>query len=92
MRVFVAGATGALGVPVVQLLVADGHEVVGLTRSPSRASMVAKFGARPAIGNALDPESMNAAVVSSAPDAVIHALTAIPKRGPMQASDLKATN
>ena len=54
--------------------------------------MVAKFGARPVIGNALDPESMNAAVVSSAPDAVIHALTAIPKRGPMQASDLKATN
>ena len=92
MRVFVAGATGALGVPVVRLLVADGHEVVGLTRSPSRASMVAKFGARPVIGNALDPESMNAAVVSSAPDAVIHALTAIPKRGPMQASDLKATN
>ena len=56
MRVFVAGATGALGVPVVRLLVADGHEVVGLTRSPSRASMVAKLGARPVIGNALDLE------------------------------------
>ena len=43
MRVFVAGATGALGVPVVRLLVADGHEVVGLTRSPSRASIVTKL-------------------------------------------------
>jgi len=92
MRVFVAGATGALGVPVVRVLVADGHEVVGLTRSPSRASIVAKLGARPVIGNALDPESINAAVLSSAPDAVIHALTAIPKRGPLRASDLKATN
>ena len=92
MRVFVAGATGALGVPVVRLLVADGHEVVALTRSPSRASIVAKLGARPVIGNALDPESINAAVLSSAPDAVIHALTAIPKRGPLRASDLKATN
>ena len=51
MRVFVAGATGALSLPVIRLRVADGHEVVGLTRSPSRVSIIAKLRARPVIRN-----------------------------------------
>jgi nucleoside-diphosphate-sugar epimerase len=92
MKVFVAGATGALGVPLVRLLVADGHHVVGLTRSSRRARLITELGASPAIADALDPRSIREAVLSAAPDAVIHALTAIPKRGRLWVRDFKRTN
>lgn len=92
MRVLVAGAAGALGSRVVRRLVAGGHEVVGLTRTGTHAAKIAQFGARVIVGDALIASVVDAAVASASPEAVVHALTAIPKRGPLRASDLKPTN
>lgn len=93
MRVFVAGGGGALGTHVVRHLVVDGHEVIGFTRSPAHAEVVTELGAaRSIVGDALNASGVHAALETTRPDAVIHALTAIPKRGPWRASDLKRTN
>ncbi len=93
MKVFVAGAAGALGSHVVRRLSRDGHEVVGFTRTPAHAEIVTQSGgAQAIIGDALDPFSVRSALEKTKPEAVIHALTAIPKRGPWRASDLKPTN
>jgi 2-alkyl-3-oxoalkanoate reductase len=92
MRVFVAGATGALGLPLVRRLVATGHEVVGLTRSQTKAGFLRDLGARATVGDALDASALRAAVVESRPDAVVHALTALPPRGPFRVSELEPTN
>jgi nucleoside-diphosphate-sugar epimerase len=78
MRVFVAGATGVIGRALVPLLVEAGHDVVGLARSVGRAAEVERLGAEAALGDALDRDSMLAAVAGARPDAVVHQLTAIP--------------
>jgi 2-alkyl-3-oxoalkanoate reductase len=80
VRVFVAGATGAIGRPLLALLVADGHEVTGMTRSPERAAVVRAAGAEPVVADALDADAVTTAVRQSRPDAVVHQLTAIPQR------------
>jgi uncharacterized protein YbjT (DUF2867 family) len=66
MRVFVAGATGAIGRPLVPRLVAAGHEVVGMTRSPERAERLRADGAEAAIAEALDAKALHEAVVDAA--------------------------
>ena len=81
MNVFVAGATGALGRQLVPMLVADGHEVTGMTRSPRKQEALRELGARPAVADALDPEAVARAVAEAEPDAVIHELTAIDTSG-----------
>jgi nucleoside-diphosphate-sugar epimerase len=91
MRIFVAGATGALGVPVVRQLTSDGHTVIGLAKTKQRTSRIESLGAKAVIGDALDAESLRKSVAAARPDAVVHALTAIPDRGPMRAFDLDAT-
>jgi 2-alkyl-3-oxoalkanoate reductase len=58
IRVFVAGATGALGRALVPQLVARGHEVVGMTRSASKQDLVRSLGARPVVVDALDPDAV----------------------------------
>jgi nucleoside-diphosphate-sugar epimerase len=78
MKVFVAGATGALGKQLVPQLVAKGHEVTGMTRSPSKQDLVRGLGARPAVADALDPGAVGEAVAAAEPDAVVHELTALP--------------
>ena len=55
MRVFVAGATGALGTQLVPQLVANGHEVVAVTRTASKQQALRAMGARPVVADALDP-------------------------------------
>jgi 2-alkyl-3-oxoalkanoate reductase len=80
VRVFLAGATGAIGGPLLRLLVADGHEVTGMTRSPGKAAAVRAAGAEPAVADALDAEAVMSAVARARPDAVVHQLTAIPPR------------
>jgi nucleoside-diphosphate-sugar epimerase len=77
MKVLVAGATGAIGRQLVPKLVANGHEVVGITRSEAKADAVRALGAKPAIADALDPEQVAAAVAASEPEAIIHELTGL---------------
>jgi nucleoside-diphosphate-sugar epimerase len=75
MRVFVAGATGALGKQLVPMLVEQGHEVTGMTRSPGKQDAIRAMGARPAVADALDPEAVAEAVGQAKPEAVVHELT-----------------
>ena len=77
MKVFVAGATGALGRQLVPQLVAAGHEVTGITRSDSKQDVVRSLGAKPAVADALDPDQVARVVAEAEPEAIIHQLTAI---------------
>jgi 2-alkyl-3-oxoalkanoate reductase len=77
MKVFVAGATGALGRALVPQLVARGHEVVGMTRSASKQDLVRSLGARPIVADALDPDAVAQAVASAEPEVIVHQLTAL---------------
>jgi len=77
MRIFLAGATGAVGRRLVPLLVEAGHEVTGTTRDPARAGDLRAAGAEPAVVDALDREAVLAAVAKAEPDVVVHQLTAL---------------
>jgi nucleoside-diphosphate-sugar epimerase len=77
MRVFVAGATGAVGKQLVPMLVQEGHEVTGMTRTPAKLDLIQRMGARPTVADALDPESVAKAVAEAEPEAIVHQLTAI---------------
>jgi 2-alkyl-3-oxoalkanoate reductase len=77
MKVFVAGATGAIGKQLVPMLAERGHEVTGITRSAARQELLRELGARPVIADALDPEGVAQAVARAEPEVVIHELTAI---------------
>src|SRR5918996_3638994 len=77
MKIFVAGATGALGKILVPQLVRGGHEVVGLTRTPSKRDLVRSLGARPAVADALDPDAVAGAVAEAEPEVIVHQLTAL---------------
>ena len=78
MRVFVAGATGAIGKQLVPRLVEAGHEVHGMTRSESKQAMLYELGAVPVVADALDPDQVAEAVGRARPDVIVHQLTAIP--------------
>jgi 2-alkyl-3-oxoalkanoate reductase len=80
VRVFVAGASGAIGRPLLPQLIAAGHEVTGTTRSEERAEAVRAAGARAAVCDALDAHALYAAVLEAAPEVVVHQLTALPHR------------
>jgi nucleoside-diphosphate-sugar epimerase len=92
MNIFLAGGSGAIGVPLVRMLVADGHQVTASTRSSANATMLRGLGATPAIVDALDAEALTRVVVAAHPTHVIHELTALPKGGPKSVGDLEATN
>lgn len=92
MRVFVAGATGALGRPLVRQLIARGHSVVGMTRSTSRADVISRLGGEPIVADALDARAVKEAMREARPDTVVHALTALPASGPKRLRDLRQTN
>jgi nucleoside-diphosphate-sugar epimerase len=92
MRVFIAGGSGTMGVPLVRALVAGGHQVTALTRAAAKQEMLQRMGAAVSIADALDREALIAAVHAAAPTHVIHQLTALPKAGPRRARDLEATN
>jgi nucleoside-diphosphate-sugar epimerase len=78
MRIFVAGATGVIGVRLVPLLVRAGHEVAGMTRSPDRAEALRALGAEPVVCDVFDADALREAVVSFAPVAIIDQLTDLP--------------
>jgi nucleoside-diphosphate-sugar epimerase len=77
MRVFVAGATGAIGKQLVPRLVAAGHEVHGMTRYESKQAMLEELGAVPVVADALAPEQVAEAVGRARPEVIVHQLTAI---------------
>ena len=83
MRVFVAGATGAIGKQLVPRLVGAGHQVVGMTRRESNRALLEELGAAAAVADALDPEQVAEAVGRANPDVIVHELTAL------QAIDLR---
>jgi len=77
MRVFVAGATGAIGKQLVPRLVASGHDVSGMTSSEAKQVMIHEAGATPVVADALDPDQVANAVARARPDVIVHELTAI---------------
>ncbi len=92
MRVFLAGGSGTIGVPLIRELVAAGHQVTALTRSSAHADMLRALGATPAVADALDPDALQRVVAEARPTHVIHQLTALPKGGPRSARELEPTN
>jgi nucleoside-diphosphate-sugar epimerase len=77
MRVFVAGATGAIGTQLVPQLAAAGHDVIGMTRSPAKSDLLRALGARPVVADALDPDAVARAVAETEPEVIVHQLTAL---------------
>ncbi|HEY4829862.1 MAG TPA: NAD(P)-dependent oxidoreductase [Solirubrobacteraceae bacterium] len=77
MKVFVAGATGAMGKQLVPQLLAAGHQVVGMTRSESKQAVLRELGAQSVVADGLDPEQLAGAVAAAEPDVIVHQLTAI---------------
>jgi nucleoside-diphosphate-sugar epimerase len=77
MRVFVTGATGALGRHLVPGLLAAGHEVTATTRTPGKVAQLREAGAEPVIVDGLDREAVIAAVQAAAPEVVVHQMTAL---------------
>jgi nucleoside-diphosphate-sugar epimerase len=77
MKVFVVGATGAIGSQLVPSLVARGHEVVATTRSPEKTGAVRAMGAEPVVMDALDREALLDAVTRARPEAMVHQATAL---------------
>ena len=77
MRVFVAGATGALGRHLVPGLVAAGHEVTATTRTPGKVAQLRAAGAEPVVVDGLDREAVIAAVLAAAPEVIVHQMTAL---------------
>ncbi len=80
MRVFLAGATGVIGRRLTALLLAEGHEVTGMTRSAQRVEQLRAAGAEAVVADAFDAEELKRVVAEARPDAVIHQLTSIPAR------------
>jgi 2-alkyl-3-oxoalkanoate reductase len=77
MRVFVTGATGALGRHLVPGLVAAGHEVTATTRTPGKVAQLREAGAVPVVVDGLDREAVIAAVRAAAPEVIVHQMTAL---------------
>lgn len=77
MRVFVVGASGAIGIPLVTQLVEAGHEVVGTHHRPESASPLRALGAKPVQLDLLDAAAVRRVVLEARPDAVIHQATSI---------------
>ncbi len=77
MRIFVAGAAGALGKQLLPRLAGAGHDVTGMTRTEAKAAVVEELGATPVVADALDPEQVAKAVADANPDVIVHELTAL---------------
>jgi nucleoside-diphosphate-sugar epimerase len=92
-RVFVAGASGAIGQPLVRRLLAAGHQVTGLTRREQRAAEIRDAGAEAVVCDVFDRAELSAAIAAAEPEVVVHQLTALPPRiDPRKAETYAATN
>ncbi len=95
MRIFLAGATGVIGPPVVDRLLDRGHTVVALARSDVKAKELTATGCEVIRGDALDPEALKRAAVEARPDAIVNQLTSLPRSliNPIEANkNAKLTN
>ena len=94
MRVFLAGATGAIGRQLLLLLVQAGHDVTAMTRSPTRAGWISSEHAHPVVCDVFDRERLRQALIEARPEVLIHQLTSIPKRIHLRrvVEELAATN
>ena len=91
MKVIVAGATGAVGRPLVRVLRESGHEVIGITRTSAGAAALSTLGATAVIADALNRDSLLTAFAGQSADAVINELTALTK-APARYADMEPTN
>jgi 2-alkyl-3-oxoalkanoate reductase len=91
MKVFVAGATGAIGRPLIHQLLAKGHEVVAMTRSPEKARMLTEQGVETAIADVFDADAVLAAISSTQPEVVIEQLTSLPQTYTQESMQAAAT-
>jgi nucleoside-diphosphate-sugar epimerase len=89
MKIFLAGATGALGKRLVPLLARSGHQVTGTTRSAAKADAVRALGAEPVVVDGLDRDALVAAVRAAEPEVVVHQMTAL--AGGFDMRNLEAT-
>jgi nucleoside-diphosphate-sugar epimerase len=92
MKVFVAGASGVIGRPLVRELIAAGHEVAGTTSKPENAAPIEAAGGTPIVCDALDAEAVKGAVRESAPEVVISQLTRLPSEYNPRKIDYGPTN
>jgi nucleoside-diphosphate-sugar epimerase len=92
MRIFLAGGTGVLGMRLVPLLVEAGHDVVGTTRTPAKADLLAGLGATPVLCDVYDREALVEAAVAASPDLVMHQLTDLPDSPDALGPDVYAAN
>ncbi len=91
MRVFLAGASGVIGVRLVPLLSAAGHDVAGMTRTPQKANRLLGLGAWPVLCDVFDVDALCEAVGAYRPDVILHHLTDLPD-DPGQIAELAADN
>lgn len=93
MNVFVAGATGVIGQPLLKLLRDAGHAVTGTTRSAGKIALIEAVGARGVVVDAFDAEALRNAVMAAKPAVVIHQLTDLPDvRDPSQMAVVREKN
>jgi len=92
VRIFMAGASGVIGSRLVPLLVLAGHEVAGMTRSPTKVGALRALGATPVVCDVYDAPALRAAVASYRPDAVVHQLTDLPDDAARIAERAQANN
>jgi nucleoside-diphosphate-sugar epimerase len=78
VRIFLAGATGVIGVRLVPLLASAGHQVAGLTRSPAKQEMLRELGAEAVVCDVYDAATLRDAAVDFGPELVLHELTDLP--------------
>jgi nucleoside-diphosphate-sugar epimerase len=80
VKVFLAGASGVIGRPLVPKLIEAGHEVTGMTRSEERAERLRATGAKAVVADVFDEDRVRSAMAQAAPEVVVHQLTALPDR------------
>jgi len=78
VRIFIAGASGLIGIRLIPLLAADGHQVAGMTRSPEKATVLRERGALPVVCDVFDAGALTQALAAFGPEVVFHQLTDLP--------------
>ncbi|TDU91226.1 nucleoside-diphosphate-sugar epimerase [Kribbella voronezhensis] len=89
MRIFLAGATGAIGRPLVPLLVESGHQVIGLTRRPDDAEALRRQGAEAVVADVYDAGALTRAMTEARPSVVMHQLTDLGRRDLQANADIR---